>query len=301
MPQAAPQPTSRTINISGLNFHYVNWGGVGTPIILIHGLASTVHIWDLVAPRLTAYGHVIALDQRGHGLTDQPATGYDFATITADLANFVHALGIQEKFFLVGHSWGAHVALCFAQRYGEMLRGAVLVDGGIMDFKTQWPTWAGAEKHMTPPALTAVTLPEIRHRIKEQWLGNAWTPETGELALSVYKVDEQGFVHRRLDTANHLQIAHAIWALTPAELFPQIKCPVLLAAPIPPGMAQQPDAWQVEKQKQVQQAEQLLNQGQVVWFPETIHDVPWQRPEQLANTINEFITKHLAAKVMGRW
>lgn len=298
MPQTRTQPTSHTINISGLNFHYLDWGGTGTPIILIHGLASTVHIWDLVAPQLTAQGHVIALDQRGHGLTDQPATGYDFATITADLANFVSALGIKEKFFLVGHSWGAHVALCFAQRYDERLRGAVFVDGGIMDFKTQWPTWAIAEKQMTPPTLTGVTLPEIRRRIKEQWLGDAWTPETGDLALSVYKVDAQGFVQRRLDTTNHMQIAHAIWALTPAELFPQLECPVLLVVPLPPGMVQQPDAWQVEKRRQVQQAEQLLTQGQVVWFPETIHDVPWQRLEQLAKTINEFIAKHLAAKAI---
>ncbi|MCX6047812.1 MAG: hypothetical protein NT075_22155, partial [Chloroflexi bacterium] len=77
--------------------------------------------------------------------------------------------------------------------------------------------------------------------------------------------------------------------LTPAELFPQIECPVLLAAPIPPGMAAQPDAWQIEKQKQVAEAEKLLTNGQVVWFPETIHDVPWQRPESLANAITNFM------------
>ncbi|MCX6048064.1 MAG: alpha/beta hydrolase, partial [Chloroflexi bacterium] len=158
----------------------------------------------------------------------------------------------------MGHSWGAHVALCFARQYGSWLRGIVLVDGGIVDLKTQWPTWAIAEKQMTPPELTEVTLPAIQQRIKQQWLGDAWTPETGELALHVYKVDANGFVSRRLNTAHHMQIAQAIWSLTPAELFPQIECPVLLAAPIPPGMAAQPDAWQIEKQKQVAEAEKLL-------------------------------------------
>ncbi|MCX6048063.1 MAG: alpha/beta fold hydrolase [Chloroflexi bacterium] len=101
------KPTDKTINLAGLNFHYLEWGGTGTPIILIHGLASTVHIWDLVAPHLIAQGRVIALDQRGHGLSDQPATGYDFASITTDLANFVNALGIKEQFFLVWATRGA--------------------------------------------------------------------------------------------------------------------------------------------------------------------------------------------------
>lgn len=289
MSKAAVQATSQLINIGGLTLHYLDWGGTGTPIILIHGLASTVHIWDLVAPHLTAHGRVIALDQRGHGLSDQPATGYDFASITADLANFVKAIGIQEKFFLVGHSWGAHVALTFAQRYSELLRGIVLVDGGIVDLKNQWPTWEIAEKQMTPPVLNEVTWPEIQQRIKEQWLGDAWTPETGELALSVYKVDEHGFVNRRLATANHMQIAHAIWSLTPTELFSQIKCPTLLVMPIPPGMAQKPDDRQVNKQKQVAQAEKRIENCQAVWLPDTIHDVPWQRPILLANTITDFI------------
>ncbi len=104
MSKPSDHATSHSINVGGLNFHYLDWGGAGTPILLIHGLASTVHIWDLVAPHLTTHGHVIALDQRGHGLTEQPDAGYDFATITADLANFAAALGIQAPFFLVGHS-----------------------------------------------------------------------------------------------------------------------------------------------------------------------------------------------------
>lgn len=86
-----------------------------------------------------------------------------------------------------------------------------------------------------------------------------------------------------------MQIAHAIWSLTPTELFPQIECSTLLVMPIPPGMAQKPDDRQVNKQKQVAQAEKLIEACQVVWFPDTIHDVPWQRPVLLANTITDFI------------
>jgi pimeloyl-ACP methyl ester carboxylesterase len=284
--------TSHTVTLGGLNFHYVEWGGAGTPIILLHGLASTVHIWDLVAPRLTTQGSVTALDQRGHGLSSQPPTGYDFATIGEDLARFVHALGIQERFFLVGHSWGAYVTLAFAHSHGDMLQGAVLVDGGVMDLKSQSPTWEIAEARMTPPAMHDKTVAEVQEMIKQHWLGAAWTPETGEMAFQVYKIDEQGFVDRRLQLANHMQIARAIWEFTPAEHFAQIQCPLLLVVPIPPGMSQQPDPWQQDKEQQVRKAIALIPHGEIAWFPETIHDIPWQRPVQLADTITDFVKRH---------
>jgi hypothetical protein len=128
--------------------------------------------------------------------------------------------------------------------------------------------------------------------IKDRWLGEAWTPETGEMALQVYEVDEQGFVDRRLHLENHMQIAHAIWSMTPAEFFAQITVPTLLVVPIPPGMAEQPDAWQQDKQKQVAAALELLPQGEVAWFSESIHDIPWQRPQVLAERIITFIKGH---------
>jgi pimeloyl-ACP methyl ester carboxylesterase len=291
-----PVGTSHFVRLGGLDFHYVAWGGTGAPVILLHGLASTVHIWDLVAPRLAAQGRVTALDQRGHGLSSQPPDGYDFATIGADLVRFVQALGIDEPFFLVGHS--AYVALTFAHAHGDMLRGAVLVDGGVMDLKTQWPTWEIAQAKMTPPDLDHKTVAEMQVMIRHDWLGAAWTPETGEMAFQVYKTDEQGYVTPRLQLRNHMQIAHAIWQLTPADYFTTIQCPLLLVVPEPPGMAQ-PDAWQMAKRQQVSAAEAAMPDGEVFWMPETIHDIPWQRPQRLAGRIVEFIQAH--SRVVASW
>lgn len=284
--------TRSFVTIDGLDFHYVEWGGSGTAIILLHGLASTVHIWDLVAPHLTGLGRVIALDQRGHGLSSQPSAGYDFATIGDDLARFAAALGIQERFYVVGHSWGAYVALAFAHHHGDLVRGAVLVDGGVMDLKTQSPTWEIAESRMTPPTLHNKSVPEIKEMIKRDWLGAAWTPETGEMAFQVYTVDADGFVDRRLHMANHMQIARAIWEMTPADYLAQITCPLLLVVPIPPGMGQQLDEWQQDKRQQVHNAAAMNPLVEVAWYPETIHDIPWQRPLPLAATIQEFVKGH---------
>ena len=52
---------------AGIAIHYRDWGGAGRPIALVHGLASSARIWDLMAPLLRAAGRVVAFDQRGHG------------------------------------------------------------------------------------------------------------------------------------------------------------------------------------------------------------------------------------------
>ena len=63
------------VDLPGLRVHYQRWSrtdhapGARPSIVLVHGLGSSCHIWDLVAPQLAAGGYnVVALDQRGHGL-----------------------------------------------------------------------------------------------------------------------------------------------------------------------------------------------------------------------------------------
>ena len=84
-----PTPSDCYIDLRGLPFHYRDWGGTGRPVLLLHGLASTCHIWDLVAPLLAEEFRVVALDQRGHGLSAQVEDGYDFATVSGDAAAFI--------------------------------------------------------------------------------------------------------------------------------------------------------------------------------------------------------------------
>ena len=121
------------VEANGLRLHFEDWGprDVSGTVVLVHGLGSSCHIWDLVAPILVARSlRVLALDQRGHGESDQPDTGYDFPTIVADLLGFLDANGLAQPVTLVGHSWGASVVLHFAVEDPERTAGLALVDGG---------------------------------------------------------------------------------------------------------------------------------------------------------------------------
>lgn len=60
----------------GLVMHLRSWGEVGPPLVLLRGLGSTSRIWKLVAPLMAGRFRVMAPDQRGHGLSTKPASGY---------------------------------------------------------------------------------------------------------------------------------------------------------------------------------------------------------------------------------
>jgi pimeloyl-ACP methyl ester carboxylesterase len=111
----------------------------GTPIVLLHGLASSLRIWDFVAPILAQRFRVVAVDQRGHGLSTKPDDGYGFEEVGADLEAFVKLLGLDRP-VVVGHSWGGSVAVRFGTDYPELTRGLVLVDGGFIE-RSEDATW----------------------------------------------------------------------------------------------------------------------------------------------------------------
>jgi len=103
-------PTDTFLTIDGLRFHLRDWGGPDAPppILLVHGLASNARSWDLFAPLLASNFCIVAIDQRGHGVSDTPDDGYDLATIAGDPARAIVALGWSRP-LVVGHSWGANV------------------------------------------------------------------------------------------------------------------------------------------------------------------------------------------------
>src|SRR2546430_17058719 len=94
---------------------------------VIQGLFATAVPGSLVSPYCSRQRRVVAFDQRGHGLSDQPNDGYDFVTIAEDAVHAMAALGLG-KVALVGHGWGARVALVLAVRHPALFSHLLLVD-----------------------------------------------------------------------------------------------------------------------------------------------------------------------------
>src|SRR6266545_2797521 len=86
----------------GVRLAVREWPSGGPSILLLHGLASSSHIWDLVAPRLAPRFRVVAYDQRGHGLSGKPSSGYGFDRLVADAAAVIRSLGLRRPVLVDG-------------------------------------------------------------------------------------------------------------------------------------------------------------------------------------------------------
>src|SRR5688500_16152997 len=91
------------VTVNGIRLQYLDWGGNGEPVVLLHGSGSTAHSFDDLAPRLASGVRVLGLTRRGHGHADHPAGGYTIAQTAADVLAFMDALGIRRA-HLVAHS-----------------------------------------------------------------------------------------------------------------------------------------------------------------------------------------------------
>ena len=125
------EPLHRNVEVNGLNLHYLEWGDPArTTVVLLHGLRGHAQSWDDVAAALSTDFHVLALDQRGRGLTDWAPDGdYSAAAFVGDLAGFCRVLGLAS-FVLIGHSMGARNAMAFAETHAHMLEKLVLSEFG---------------------------------------------------------------------------------------------------------------------------------------------------------------------------
>src|SRR6266404_3276446 len=86
-------PRSRFVTLGGLPFHYVDWGGDGRVMVLIHGTGFHAYVWKPVAQAFADTHHVLALDQRGHGDSAKPDAGYEWERFAEDLERFLEAVG----------------------------------------------------------------------------------------------------------------------------------------------------------------------------------------------------------------
>ena len=109
--------TSRYVEAGDVRLHAVI-GGDGPPLLLIHGWPGSWYYWRLVMPELAREYQVIAIDQRGIGLSDKPEQGYDTATLASDLVGLMDALG-HRQFAVVGVDTGMLIGYALAADYPD--------------------------------------------------------------------------------------------------------------------------------------------------------------------------------------
>ena len=105
----------------------VEEAGEGPPVVLLHGHALDLRVWDDVVPGLVGRGYrAIRYDQRGHGRSASPRAGYGWGDHVADLVGLVEQLGASPA-HLVGLSKGGGIVLETALRRPDLVRSVAVV------------------------------------------------------------------------------------------------------------------------------------------------------------------------------
>lgn len=158
--------------------------GQGEPLVLIHGLGANLAFWYMGIARLLArHYRVITYDLRGHGRSSMPAAGYALPDMTDDLGALLDHLNVKSA-HIVGHSFGARVALYFTATHPQRVKTLTAADTQVSSLQNQvrlgdWPHWKIWKKQLQEQGLDS--LPPDDEYINFQMLAH-FNAVSGEFA-----------------------------------------------------------------------------------------------------------------------
>lgn len=134
------EPAEATwVTLNDTRVRYLDTGGPGPAVVMIHGFASSMDAWKPVVPTLVKSGHrVLALDLKGFGWTDRPEGDYSPHAQAQLVSALMKERGIARA-AVVAHSWGSSVALDLALTEPDKVSRLVLYDAWV--FEEQLPSF----------------------------------------------------------------------------------------------------------------------------------------------------------------
>lgn len=278
-------PESRFVRANGITLHYWDWGGSGPPAVLVHATSLHGRVWDPIAADLSRRYRVLALEQRGHGDSDKPATGYHWLNFVDDLRGFLDALGLERPLGIGHSSGGTAIVYCQAQRPGSFSR-AVLIEPVI---------WAGRPE--SPPPGEGRSLAVQARRKRTRWGSRqelfdsyrsrppflTWRPDILWAYIQYGTLDRpDGDVELKCPRDIEAQIYEHSASLDTFARLPQVDIPVLIIR----GSSTNPPKGLQHSAELVARA---LPQGRLATVAGAGHFLPQERPEAVLEHLWPFL------------
>jgi pimeloyl-ACP methyl ester carboxylesterase len=161
---------SQWMNISGMRVHYRDEGNPnGQPIVLVHGILSSLHTWDEWNKGLANNYRIISLDVPGFGLTGGPddPDSYSEALLHDSFQQFIEQLQLDD-FILVGNSLGGYISAHYAALNPSKVKKLILIDPAgapqelpfILNFAS-WPGINTLAANVFPPFIVAMGVKDV--------------------------------------------------------------------------------------------------------------------------------------------
>ncbi|MEI5906705.1 alpha/beta hydrolase [Bacillus spongiae] len=270
------------IDSNGVKIKVYEYSQTGEPLLLLHYMGGSSAIWRSIIPSFIEKYRVIAIDLRGHGKSDQPATGYQLDTFVQDVRVVLDALEI-EKVNIVGSSLGCYIGTRFASMYPERALSLVNSEGALVDKSERAnlePKEEYLNKYFSAPEQEFESRETLIQHMKENWL--PWNKER-EMVMKDFeprklKNGRVTFISKR-DTLR--QIAEDLYDKKIEHLYENIHCSVLFLPAEKEGELN-------EKLAFIKNVERKLNNSKTVVIPETSHAMMFDHSKELINEIKNF-------------
>jgi pimeloyl-ACP methyl ester carboxylesterase len=155
--------SSRYIDTGQVRLHAVI-GGDGPPLLLVHGWPQKWYAWRMLMPTLARDFQVIAVDQRGIGLSDKPVDGYDSATLANDMVALMEALG-HQRFALYGTDVGMPIAYAVAADHPQRVVRLVVSEAPLPGISPSPPLFLPPQLNERLWHLAFNQLPKINEQL----------------------------------------------------------------------------------------------------------------------------------------
>ncbi len=260
------------------------WGNRDNPtLFFLHGMGSAGLSYGELAQLTMNDYHVVSIDLPGHGGQPPMANEEDYwpTMMAGRISELIDSLEFTEV-FLVGHSWGAHLALYVAGLYPETIKGLILLDGGYFQQDT-----AGKSLEQQLENIDAFT-ENVRYPSWEAFIESEkadsprWSKEI-EMGRRAQVTEVDGEIRLAISPFSAKAIIRGIYKEQTANIFPKVQCPVLLMRSTLPKEAE------IDRRKAIDCLMKELPQAVVQAIPNTSHDIYRDAPEKVVSGINEWI------------
>jgi pimeloyl-ACP methyl ester carboxylesterase len=278
-------PADGWLERDGVRIHFLEWmpevgADQAPPVLLLHGLSSNARYWERLAHHLPDR-RLIAIDQRGHGLTGQPPhapafpAGYAMEQLLDDCALAIKMLGLVKP-IVVGHSWGATVALELVGTRQALVSGLVFIDGPVQSAANLF-SWEDAQRIMQPPLPRFATWNDAVSESRHDFEG-AWNDDLESFVKARVIADGDALV-LTLTAPVRLELLRGLYDSQPDLLWPRLEIPAVAL------LASRSEA-RISRARQTGAVwlATAAPRVEVRWF-DSPHDIPLFLPAEVASEV----------------
>lgn len=268
------------ITVNGVKLHYLDWGGNGDTLLLLHGMGDTAHRYDDFAPKFTNQFRVLALTRRGHGESEIPETGYDTATLVEDIRQFLDALKIQ-RVVLAGHSFAGDELTQFAVVHPDRVIKLIYFDSAFDHSRVpeslRFKPLHGGGAESLPTKVENESLDGAR-----RWISRLFGEKRGRV---IYSMMENTYSAR----AEYGKIKAPALAFFAIGYKKDVDSAETLPEPQRENVREFLETQRKYHEQEIEHFRREISNGRVIVFTNAVHQFPFDREDEVLREMRAFL------------